>query len=311
MKIKIILSFVFISFYTLLSGQLANGSKKAQPLGVFDGDQTISTSYTFSACGLDYLQVSHPLYGRSGNNFTLSVVQPAACTIPALPPCAVIERMFLYVGTSGNGTNISVSITNPGLGNSIYPLTLIGSGPDKNWGYAGSHTYRADVTNIFSGPGNYFLSGIPSAALPAANDANGATLLVIYSDRTQGYTGSIVIADGSLVNPVGGVANATIGNFDVCGTPTLSSQFMLVDDLQQYGISTLMMNSAVPNFTQLPALTTPWEFFSTPGTPVSLGQLSAEFGISNPLDTVGLLVAGMYFRSACLSCPGTLTVSAA
>jgi gliding motility-associated-like protein len=311
MKIKTILLFVFIFFQASLFGQSANASQKNQPLSVFDGSQTIATSYTFSACGLNYLQVSNPLYGRSGNNFTLSVAQPAAFMVPALPACAVIERMFLYVGTSGTGTNISVSVTNPGGGNSIYPLILIGSGPDKNWGYAGSFTYRADITNMFSGAGNYFLSGIPSAALPAANDANGATLLIIYSDRTQNYTGSIVIADGSLVNTTNGVATATIGNFNVCGTPTLSSHFMLVDDLQQYGISNLMLNSAVPNFTQLPALTTPWEFFSAPGAPVSAGQNSAVYGISNLLDTVGLLMAGMYYRSACLTCPHTLTVSAA
>lgn len=311
MKIKTILSFVFIFSHVLLFGQSPNGPQKNQPLGVSDGTQTIATSYTFSACGLNYLQVSNPLYGRSGNNFTMSVVQPAVFSIPALPACAVIERMFLYVGTSGNGTNIAASVTNPFMGNSIYPLTLIGSGPDKNWGFAGSHTYRADVTSIFAGAGNYFISGIPSASLPAVNDANGATLLVIYSDRTQNYTGSIVIADGSLVNTTGGAATATISNFNVCGTPTLSSHFMLVDDLQQYGTSTLLLNSAVPNFTQLPALTTPWEFFSAPGATVLPGQNSAVYGISNPLDTVGLLVAGMYYRSACLTCPHTLTLAAA
>lgn len=314
MKIKIFFSFVFISLKLLLlaqAGNPANPSAKNQPVSVFNGTQTIATSFSLSACGLDYMQVSHPLFGRTGNNFTLSVLQPAAFAIPALPACATIEKIFLYVSTSGTGVGINASITNPASGNSFFPLSLIGSGPDKGGGYAGSHVYRGDITLMYSGAGNYVISGIPAGPAPALDDAYGATLLIIYSDRTQNYTGSIVLADGCLVNTTAGVATATISNFNVCGTPTLTNHFMLVDDLQQYGTSNILLNDVSPNLALLPGNTAPFQFLSAPGASVSSGQSSAVYGVSNLLDTVGIVLAGLYVRTDCLVCPATLSLTAA
>ncbi len=314
MKIKIILLFFFICFQTILVSQpnlpFSVQSKK-NVLSVFNGSQTIATSYTYSACGLNYVQASNPLYGRAGNNFTLSVAQPASFNVTGLPLCAVIEKAFLYVGTSGTGTGFSASITDPGGGNSLFPMTVIGSGPDKNWGYAGSYTYRADVTPIISGNGNYIISGIPTGTNPATDDANGATLFIIYSDRTQTYTGNIVIADGSLINTTAGTATATINGFSVCSNPLQSNSFMLVDDLQQYGASNMQFNSATPNFTQQPAGTSPWQFFNVAGSPATLGQNSAAYGITNAADTVGILMAGLYYQTDCVVCSTSLSLVAA
>ena len=320
MKIKINFSLFFICICWISYSQNFNYQPLNNPplppgkyigQNVFNGNEAIATSFTRSACGLNYVQASNPLYGRTGNNFTLGVAQPAVFTISGIPPCGIIERAFLYVSTTGTGAPVSANITNPLSGNSIFSMALIGTGADKNWGRTGSYTYRADVTPIASGNGNYVISGIPSSSLITDDDANGATLLIIYSDRTQNYTGNIVIADGSLTNAnATGALTTTITGFDVCGTPSLSSTFLIVDDLQQYGNTVFALNNAVPNYSQLAVADQPWSFLTDPGSPVINGQTSASFGITNTMDTLGLILAGLYFQTDCLTCPITLTLAA-
>lgn len=284
---------------------------KSSVQNVFNGNETIATSYTHSACGLNYVQVSKALHGRSGNNYTLNPVQISTLTISGIPACAIIERAFLYVGTTGTGTPVSANITNPVSGNSIFSMMLIGNGSDKNWGRVGSYTHRANVTSIISGNGNYVISGIPSSSVLTDDDSNGATLLVIYSDRTQNYTGSIVIADGSMTNAnAAGTLSASINGFSVCGTPTLSHAFMIVDDLQQYGPTNFSVNSATVNYSQAAVSDMPWSFLTNSLNPVISGQTNAEFAATNTLDTLGLLLGGLYYQSDCLNCPVTLTLNA-
>ncbi|MES2678646.1 MAG: hypothetical protein V4635_02120, partial [Bacteroidota bacterium] len=224
MRLKITFLSFFICFKLALFSQTNQfytpaglSNSKNQPAHIFNGNQGIATSYTRTACGLNYVYASSPLFARTGNNYIPGVLQPATFSISGLPLCATIEKAFLYVGTSGASVTINTSITNPGNGNSNFPLSLIGSGPDKNWGFAGSYTYRADVTAIIAGNGPYFISGIPTSTSNTADDANGAMLLIIYSDRSQNYTGSIVIADGSFVNAnAAGSVSSNVTGFDVC-----------------------------------------------------------------------------------------------
>lgn len=320
MKIKITFLLFFFCFESLLFSQtdslpregiqsIVNAKKTGNT--TFNGNQTIATSYTKSACGLNYTSAGNVLYARTGNNFTLGIAQPASFSVSGIPVCGIIEKAFLYVGTSGASVNINASITNPLNGNFVFPMSLIGSGPDKNWGYGGSYTYRADITSIIAGNGAYLISGIPTSTVNTGDDANGATLLVIYSDRTQNFTGNIVIADGSLVNAIsGGSVNVNISGFDVCGSPSLTTNFMLIDDLQKYGNTDISLNSAIPNYTQLAITDVPWMLISDPGVPVFNGQSSADFGLINSMDTVGLLMAGFYFQSDCLICPQVLNLTA-
>lgn len=278
---------------------------------VFNGNETIATSYTRSACGLNYVQASNLLFGRTGNNFTGSLLQPATFAISGIPACAVIEKAFLYISTIGTGTAlINANITNPASGNFIFSMALIGTGADKNWGRAGSHSFRADVTSVIAGNGNYIISGIPSSSVVTDDDGNGATLLIIYSDRTQNYTGSIVIADGHQTN-VAGPISSSVSGFSVCATPSLSGTFMILDDLQQYGNTSLSLNNAAPNYTQLAASDKPWAFLADPGATLTVGQTTAQFGVANPADSLGLVMAGLYYQTGCLVCPVSLSLAAA
>jgi gliding motility-associated-like protein len=267
-------------------------------LNVFNGNNTIATSYTQTACGLNFTQATRPLYKR-GFSFALGVTQPASYAITGIPACATILKAFLYVGTSGNGVAINANLTNPVATSSVFPMTMIGQSPDKCWGYTGTYTYRADVTALISGNGNYLVSGIPVS--PAANDADGATLFIIYSDPTQNYTGSIVIADGSIMSSGGVSANIT--GFNVCGPTSLTTNFMIVADLQKIANTPIRFNSLASNFTKTLASDQVWDYITAPGNPAISGQNNANYGLTTSGDCYNFLMAGMYYRTACLACP--------
>ena len=319
LKITILSFFVCISFVLFSQNNPGSGfgsnnvqnTARNAPTAVLNGSQAIATSYTQTACGLNYVYASNPLFARTGYNYSVSVAQPATFSISGIPICGVIEKAFLYVSTSGDGVTFNASITNPILGNSIFPLAQIGSGPDKNWGFLGSYSYRADVTTIISGNGSYSISGIPTSSVNTGNDANGALLLIVYSDRTQTFSGSIVLADGNYVNAVaGGSLQTNITGFNVCGNPSLTTNFVLLDDQQAYGTTSLSMNSASTNYTLLQGAQQPWQLISSPDASVTTGQTSADFGLTNVADSIGLVMAGIYFQSDCLGCQQTLTLTA-
>jgi gliding motility-associated-like protein len=285
-----------------------SSGKPNSNLNLYNGNNTIATSYTQTACGLNFTQASHPLYKR-GFSFALGVTQPAVYTIAGIPPCATILKAFLYVGTSGGGVAINANLTNPVASSSVFPMAMIGQSPDKCWGYTGTYTYRADVTALISGNGNYLVSGVPVS--PAADDADGATLFIIYSDPTQNYTGSIVIADGSIEGSA--AASANITGFNVCGPTSLTTNFMIVADLQQIANTPINFNSLTSNFTKTMASDQVWDYITAPGTAATSGQTNANYGLTTSGDCYNFLMAGMYYRTACLVCPvasSGLTVTA-
>jgi len=66
----------FIGSQTVFLSQINNSpGAKTSGNNIFNGNQAIATSYTKTACGLNYTYASNPLFGRTGNNFTLSVTQ--------------------------------------------------------------------------------------------------------------------------------------------------------------------------------------------------------------------------------------------
>lgn len=315
MKVRLTFILFFICSFLLSFSQqhaLPNAIQVKNQAGnqqTFNGNQDLLTNYTLSACGLNYAQASTVLFGRSGNNYSPTVTQPASLTISGIPPCAVIERAFLYTSLVGTDTAFAANITNPLSGNSVFSMPLIGSAADKNWGRAGSFAYRADVSLIVSGNGTYLVTGIPTSTALTEDDANGLTLLVIYSDRTQGYTGNIVLADGCVTSAATQFSTA-ISGFSVCSAPLAGHSFMIIDDLQQNGATALYLNSATPNFTLPAASGQAWNFVSDPAAALVAGQTSAQFGVDSAADTLGMVLAGLYYRTGCATCPQTLTLAA-
>lgn len=274
--------------------QIENAAKVA------NGNGIIATSYTNTACGLNFTQASVRLNQRL---FSIApatgLLQPATFAISGIPACATILKAFLYSSASGPSAAITATVTNPASTTSTFAMTNIGTHIDKCWGYGSSQTYRADVTSVISGNGNYVISGFP--VIIGSNDTDGATLFIIYSDPSQIYTGSIVLADGCFVK-TGGTGTVNISGFNVCATPTLATNFILVADLQKTANANMMMNSSTFNYMHPTTNQFVYDFVQSNISPVTASQTVATFGIDDPSDCFNFALAGMYYRTSCMTC---------
>ena len=275
------------------------------PLSVMNGTSTIATHYTVTSCGLDYNSTSVRLCKRGGS--PAGTTQPATFSVTGIPNCAVIVKAFFYTGGSGGGPTINLSFTNPALTNSVYPMVNSGYTPTDKWGgYGGTWTRRADVTNLVTGNGNYIISGIPTGA---PDDPDGGTLVILYQDITQTFTGHMVLADGTMAAGGSGNLNALIGGFNVCANPTLTNHFIICGDFQSLGPYNLRFNSLVNNSVYPGAGQSFYAYLPFTGAAVTAGQTTANYGLNNATgDAFSFYVAGLYYRTACSVCTATVCV---
>ncbi|HWY11570.1 MAG TPA: gliding motility-associated C-terminal domain-containing protein [Bacteroidia bacterium] len=276
-----------------------------------NGNQANVTSYTATSCGLNYVYGSVKLGKRGPIG---GVTQPAGITISGLPTgCTTILKAFLYGDASGTGIAVTSTVVNPALVSSSFPMTIIGSGPDKCWGYSGSYSYRADITPCITGNGNYAISGLPTNPPIAGNDFDGATIVIIYADPTQTYTGHLIIADGAHVAAPGTITDI-ISMPAACANSTYADGFIIAGDLQGIANTPFRLNSATPNYT-FPAVSNSWwNAFQATAAPVTSGQTTATFGAQNSGDCYNVVVSGLYYRTTCNTCtfsPGTMSLTAA
>lgn len=256
-----------------------------------DGNGTLGNIFSMSKCGLNYTTVSH----RLGQRFTpVGDPQPAPYIVTELPPCPVgpngltIERAYVWVEGSGSGMAQSVTVNGP-LGSATYPMTLVGTGPDKCWGYPSTVTYRADVTASISGNGQYDISGVLTSPPNVQEDMDGATLMIIWSDPSQPYEGTILIDDGAIVL-LGGTANHTMNFLPVCGATTNAKAFCCVGDLQ------MSIQSCTMNGSPTGVAWDWWNYIETPTT-VAIGQTTANFNMVSQNDCYNFCVAGIYYQT--------------
>jgi len=262
-----------------------------------DGNGTLGQTYTYTRCGLNYTTASQ----RLGQRFTPpGVPQPASFNI-TIPGCGNVIQAFLYAEGSGNGAAMTAAITGP-AGTQNFPMAIIGTQPDKCWGYAGSYTYRADVTSVVTGSFNYQISGITVGGPP--NDMDGATLIVIYRDTAQTYQGTIIINDGA-VERSGGSATMTMNYPAVCGPTQGASAFMGIGDLQ-FNTNVITLNG-----TNLGAYAFDWWNYFQVNTTVNAGQTSSTYTTNDPSDCYNVAFIGLYYQTtSCAVCtPPVLTVN--
>jgi gliding motility-associated-like protein len=296
----------------------ADPSANAKPIGnsnnnVMNGNGSIQTSYTQTACGLGYTQVSARLHKRvfSGVPPGTGTTQPCPIVVAGIPPGAIIQAAFLYAGGSGptGSGNFNATLVNPSAVSQVFAMTQIGFHTDKCWGYGGTWTSRANVTAVITGNGTYTLSGCPVMPQTPQKDTDGATLFIVYIDPALNVTGSIVIADGCQVG-VGGTINSVISGFNVCGNPTTTQNFMVVGDLQMISAPNLRMNSLVNNATFPAASQRIWDYIPAPGAPALNGQTTANYGITSTGDCYSLNMAGMFWQTGpCLTVTAASTPS--
>ncbi len=297
---------------TTCSTCLANYNPNPKNSGnnsVMNGNGNIVNSYMATACGLNYV-IGKVKTGKRipspGPN------QPAGISISGLPPCYSVVKAFLYTGGSGNGIAVNATVQNPAATSAVFPMTMIGQHSDKCWGYVGTYNYRADITSIIAGNGNYNVSGLPTSPPLTGNDMDGASIIVIYQDLSQTYTGHIVIGDGCQVG-IGAQVNNVVSGWSACAASTFANAFMIVSDLQNVGNASCFMNSASSNFTYPSASQDWWDnIIMNPSPAITAGQSTAPFGFVSGGDCFNIVAEGLYYRTTCNSCAlaTALTVSA-
>jgi large repetitive protein len=286
--------------YLTAQPQAPNGPSNPTPQ---NGNGTLGQIYNFTKCGLGFTQASQ----RLGQRFTpQGVPQPATFAISGIPACAVIEQAYLWTEGSGDGSAQTATIVNPASTSQNFPMALVGSGPDKCWGYAGSQTYRASVTPIISGNGNYTISGLFTSPPTSGNDMDGATLMIIYSDPTAAFRGSMVIHDGAVVIN-GGTTTQNVTGMSVCQNVAAANAtaFCMVGDIQMTGQTCTM------NGTNAPFAWNWWNYVQV-NTALTTGQTTSAYTMTSGGDCFNLCVIGMYFRTTCTPCTSsslTLTPS--
>lgn len=263
-----------------------------------DGNASLGLTYQKDTCGLNYKIVSQKI----GQRFTPpGPLQPVTLTLSGLPPCMIVEKAFLWCDASGTGAPITATITNPASVTQNYPMTLIGSDVDKCWAYTGTYSYRADVTSIISGNGNYVFSGFP---VGAGDDVDGIALMVIYRDPTVTAEGHIIIYDGAVVI-LGGNTMQTISNISACANSSSSSAFMLVADLQGLG-AVISMNGS-PSF----SITEDWwNYIDQPTSQITTAQTTSDFTVTSSGDCFNFMMMGLYYQTtSCNTCTANSTIA--
>lgn len=258
-----------------------------------NGTNWLGEIYNHTECGLNFATATQKIGQRYS---PAGVPQPATFTISGIPASAIILQSFMWCGTSGNGAAINLSVTNPYSAVQSFPMTQIGSGPDKCWGYSGTYTYRADITPLITGNGNYIISGLPTGS---PNDADGATMIVIYADPTASFQGTLVLNDGC-VTINGGVYTDTISNFNVACAATNAQGFMVIADLQGLG-SQLTVNNGTPF-----GIAEDWWNYVLQPTSLAVGQTSIEFNVNSSGDCYNFLASGVYYQT---NCGGSLSLT--
>ena len=270
-----------------------------------NGNDTLNTIYSNTACGLNYSLTSV----RLGQRFVpVGLPQPAPMNVSTLPSCGTVLQAYLYTEALGVASSITATLTDPSANTTNVPMTLIGSSVDVCWGMGGTHIWRADVTSLITGGGTYTISGLPTSTSvnTSSVDVEGATLLIIYADPTASYTGSIQIDDGCHT-VIGGPLNHTMNGFNACANSTNGSAFMLVGDMQFMGYNISMNGNTV---------TQPqWDWWNeiSASTNVTAGQNTCSFDMNIGGDCYTLGVAGLYFQTNCNGCTPSqvgLTVTA-
>lgn len=265
-----------------------------QPL---NGNDTLMTTYTNTACGLNYCMTSV----RLGQRFQpIGVAQPAPMNVSCLPACGTVLKAYLYTEVLGVVPSITATLVDPASASTSFPMSLIGSSVDVCWGMNGTHIWRADVTSIVTGSGTYTLSGLPVSSSTTGVDVEGATLLIVYADPTASYTGSIQIDDGCYT-VTGGSLTHTMSGFNVCANSSNASTFMLVGDMQMQGYAISMNGSSV--------VQPQWDWWNEISAPTSftMGQNTCAYNLASGADCFTLGVAGMYYQSNCNACAPSQT----
>ena len=255
-----------------------------------DGNDSLGTSYNYTACGLNYVQASNMTTTRYTP--TPGTGLPTSLNIAGIPSFATIVQAFVWWGCSSTAADPSFTFNGIEMTG-----TLIGIGLDKCWSLGGSENYRGDVTSAIVGNGTYTFDS------PLGDNAvDGVTLMVIYTDSNATYQSTLQINDGNITNDAGGTTYTTMTGLNVCGNSTFGQAFAIVGDMQD-NVSppshTATLNGVGTSF--------PNQFwnFDLDSTIFTLGQTTSNFEMfpNGSGDCYDWMLIGIYYQTTtCVLC---------
>ena len=307
------------SLFTLCYGQYGGGhSSPHPPMSAHQIAASINGGLNQSylvqnVCGLNYTQATILTETRTqtiscnlwGTGF------PTTLAISGLPnlACGSIVKAYLYYGctyTEATPPSTSATVTNPASGTYTIASVLAGTtGDDICWVGNGSVTYRTDITSIISGNGNYIVN-LNGFANPDY-EVDGVTLVIVYSDPSATYSGSMALWDGDLSNDAGLTESFTGSGFLACSGSATGTAFALMGDIQadvSGGTNTENYNGDSVVF--------PNNFWNYCDIPVTLtaGQSTLTYNTytNNTSDCYFIGCAGLYWQNTnCMTCTPTIT----
>jgi gliding motility-associated-like protein len=303
---KHLLFSVFFLFFILTSiaqPAIEGACIKNDCVSLLDGSGTLGQIYANSACGLNYVQASRKVTTRYATPAGSGL--PVTLSISGIPTCYQIEQAYLWWTFAGTTNTATATVTNPVGSTQTLNATLAGSGPAKCWSEGGTRLFRADVTSLISGNGNYNIN-----LNTTVYGTDGITLFIIYRDLSATYTGNIYINDGLRVQS-GGSQTQALTYPAACQAGTNGRAFSIVSDMQDNvgATHTATHNGVNTNF--------PSNFYNFDQSNVTInsGQASSNFGYNKGGDCWAWSMMGLYFQTNCVTCtpaggtPSTAAIS--
>lgn len=152
-----------------------------------------------------------------------------------------VSEAYLYWHgpTNAAATNTSANANVTFNGNAISG-TFLGISNDNCWGFQNSMAYRANVSSLITGNGNYTLSNFVKDGV----DVNGASLIVFYKDANNANNRDVVMFNGNDSN-IDNAFDASGWNITLSGinytSGTANAQFH-VGDGQFFGDDAVIAN---------------------------------------------------------------------
>ncbi len=103
-----------------------------------------------------------------------------------------IGRALLYWNGPTNSNDFQANAV-VGFGGQYVTGTNIGFSSDNCWGFQNSQAYRADVTSVVTGDGNYALTDFVKSGV----DVNGVSLVIFYDDGDSNNNHDITLFDSN------------------------------------------------------------------------------------------------------------------
>ncbi len=231
---------------------------------------------------------------------------PVTFNISELPSdCYRIEAAYLWSVLSYTGDTpdpITYFVTNPEGASAGFDAIKVGQGIEKCWEETGTRGYRADITNIISGNGNYLVNA--NSGIWAMD---GITMIILYSDLTAAFEGHFLAYDGLITNH-GGSSSTDVTGLNVCENTSDAVSFFILSDIQNniHSSFSVNINGVNHSFNS--------NFWNSELVPISLSTTNSSINLqlSNlGTDCYSWLLVGTYFRTqTCRNCPLRLDVNA-